>query len=528
MSRPPWWHGATIYQVYPRSFCDSNGDGIGDLDGIVARLDHIVELGVDAIWLSPFFCSPQRDFGYDVSDYLHVDPSQGSDASLARLIDGCRRRGLRLIFDLVVNHTSDQHPWFVEAITDRTSPRRQWYHFRHSASPKRPPNNWKSAFGGSAWSYSADADAWYLHSFSPTQPDLNWANHQVQHAVLGIMQHWLERGVSGFRLDVVNCYAKDPDYRDNPRRLHPFGLVHPSLGQRHVYDRDQPTLVPIVEKMRALVDRYDGLLVGEVLDEWGRFENIGLVYAGGRGVHAAFDFALLHARFTAQAVAIALRDITARARQLGRPAWAIGNHDFPRLVKRYRSLGSRQATAKLAAALLLTLPGPVVLYNGDEIGIGQLALRRDQLLDPLGQRFWPFYRGRDGCRAPLAWNDQLPNAGFSSTTPWLPLETDGPDVRRQLADDDSVLACYRRLGRLRRELSELRLAPLTEIDAARGLLSYRRKNLRVVLNLSRRVRRTPVVRGARLLFSTRADRRLACCAEQTIVLDAAEGVLLAD
>ncbi|MFH1464210.1 MAG: alpha-amylase family glycosyl hydrolase [Pseudomonadota bacterium] len=450
MQRPDPY-AQVIYQVYPRSFMDSNGDGIGDLQGIIARLDHLADLGVDALWLSPIQRSPDRDFGYDIADYCDVDPRYGTLADFDALVAACRARGMGVILDGVFNHTSDRHPWFQESRASRDNPKADWYLWREQR------NNWASTFGGSAWAWDAARGQHYLHSFLEEQPDLNWRNPEVVAAVEEVLRFWLARGVAGFRLDVFNCYLKHPDLPSNPRTWNPAGLLYGYIGQRHVHDRDQPDLGAALTMLRRVVDEAPGrLLVGETLDEDRRYRKAaGYCGPGPDRLHLTFNFHLLRSRWSAPAFRKAITAWAEAVGPEGLPTWVLSNHDFPRHATRW---GGRwpDERARLAAMLSLTLRGVPFLYYGEEIGMQEARLTRSQLQDPVGRRFWPFHRGRDGCRTPMQW-DAGDHAGFSAASPWLPLHPDhtGRTVAAQEGDPCSVLSTYRDLIALRRRLPAL-------------------------------------------------------------------------
>ena len=504
MNNAAWWQTAVFYQIYPRSFADSNGDGLGDLPGVTARLDHLAWLGVDAVWLSPFFPSPDVDFGYDVSDYCAVDPRMGSLADFDALLEQAHRRGMRILLDLVLNHTSDQHAWFQESRGGRGSPRRDWYIWRDPAPGGGPPNNWQSIFGGSAWTLDPPSGQYYYHTFYPQQPDLNWRSPATRAALLDVFRFWLDRGVDGFRLDVFNAYFKHPDFPNNPPA---FGL-RGFDRQRHLYDLDQPEMIPLVQEIRALLDSYPprpGLGERYVIGEtylpsaakaaayMGSGRN-----GGGPRLHQAFTFDLLNARWNPRS----LMDAVQRAEQpLGPddwPALVINNHDEPRSATRWGA-GPDDARLKQAAALLLTLRGTPYLYYGEEIGMRNFhPPARAQVRDSVGRKYWPFYKGRDGCRTPMQWSAE-PNAGFSADSaaaPWLPVHPDYPwrNVEAQCQDPHSLLHWYRRLIALRRAVPALQtgmLQPLTH--DTRYLLAYLRQTadqtVLVAFNFSRRRQR---------------------------------------
>ncbi|MBW2258408.1 MAG: MBL fold metallo-hydrolase, partial [Deltaproteobacteria bacterium] len=395
----PWWKTGVSYQIYPRSFMDSDGDGIGDLRGILDRLDYLNDgteqsLGVDALWLSPFYPSPQKDFGYDIANFCAVDPVFGTMDDFRELVDQAHARGMRIIIDWVVNHTSDQHPWFLASRSSRTDEKRDWYLWR-DAVDGRPPNNWASTFGGSGWTWDPATTQYYYHSFLDSQPDLNWRNPAVQQAILDAMQFWLDLGVDGFRHDVFNCYFKDADFRSNPRRLNPAGWVYAYIGQRHLYDRDQPEMREALDAMRAVVDALpDRMMVGETLDDDSRYARAASYCdTPGKGLHLAFNFHLLRSRWGARHFARAIRAWDAALPE-GWPTWVLSNHDYRRQFSRFDRGRHGEARSKLAAILLMTLRGVPFLYYGEEIGMAEGRLRRAEIVDPPGKLFWPFFKGR--------------------------------------------------------------------------------------------------------------------------------------
>ena len=490
--QPEWWRHAAVYQVYLRSFQDSDGDGVGDLDGARARLDTLVDLGVDTIWLSPVHPSPDRDFGYDVADYDAVAEVFGGRAALRAFVDAAHARGLRVLLDGVFNHTSDQHAWFRSSASAPDGPHASWYHWHTGDGP---PNNWASTFGGPAWTVHPESGRWFLHSFAPEQPDLNWATPEVEQAVLAAMERWFAFGIDGFRLDVFNNYAKHPSLADNPWRTDLLGRlarwVYPFFAQHHLNVRDRPELAGILARMRALADRFDGdrLLVGETLDERLQYDRAAS-WCGPDRLQLAFHFRWLHTRWSAPGFHAAIRTQLQAFSDDLTPTWVLGNHDFPRLASRWGAGPYTDARMKLVALLQLGLPGMVVVYQGDELGTPEARLARDQIQDPPGKRFWPLYRGRDGCRTPMAWSPE-PHAGFSETRPWLPLHTDWSrrNVATQREDPHSVWSAYRSMLQLRRTHPAL-------VDGAvhlpaephRAVLTYRRDAAggaaRVIANLT--------------------------------------------
>ncbi len=484
-----WWRDGVIYQIYPRSFADSNGDGIGDLPGIIARLDHLSELGVDAVWLSPVYPSPMYDFGYDVSDYCEIDPVFGTLADFDRLVQQAHQRGLRIIMDLVLNHSSHQHPWFVESRASRDNPRRDWYIWRDGATGGKLPNNWQSFFGGPAWEWDERTQQYYLHSFLKEQPDLNWRNPAVKEALFDVVRFWLERGVDGFRLDVFNLYFKDALFRDNPPRPGLRGYDR----QWHVYDKDQPEMHPLLRELRALLDRYpERMAVGETFSDH-PIEMAAAYYGENNDeLHLAFNFHFTQQPWRARAFHEAIAQWEAALRPGAWPCYVLSNHDVVRHASRYAAGLHTDARAQVAAALLLTLRGTPFLYYGEEIAMRQGQIPRAEIQDPVGKRYWPFHKGRDGCRTPMPWDDS-PNAGFSVNPPWLRVNPDYRErnVAAQRQDPNSVFHWYRRLIALRRTSPALRRGayrPLIRrpVHALAYLREAPEQTLLVALNFSSR------------------------------------------
>jgi alpha-glucosidase len=466
-----WWRNGIFYQIYPRSFQDSNGDGVGDIAGIVERLPYLVALGVEAVWLSPVFPSPMADFGYDISDYTGVDPLFGTMDDFDRLVDAAHTAGLRVILDLVPNHTSDMHPWFIESRGSRNNPKRDWYLWRDPAPDGSAPNNWLSEFGGSAWQYDGETGQYYYHAFLAQQPDLNWRNPEVRQAIYDVMRFWLRKGVDGFRVDVIWHLIKDAEFRDNPpnpyfREGRP---PHEKILTR--YSTDQPEVLDVVAEMRRVVDEFDArVLIGEIYLPVERL----VAYYGNdlKGAQMPFNFALLSTLWSARSIERIIAEYEAALPPGAWPNWVLGNHDRPRVASR---VGKDQA--RVAAMLLLTLRGTPTLYYGDEIGMHQVAIAPDQVRDPFEKNVPGIGVGRDGCRTPMQW-DATPHAGFSTATPWLPLPDDFPheNVVNLEADTKSILHLYKALIGLRRKLPQLVSGSYTPIAADGDLLLYRRRS----------------------------------------------------
>ncbi len=498
-----WWQDAVFYQVYPRSFQDSTGDGTGDLAGITARLPYLAEtLGVGAVWVSPFYPSPMADFGYDVADYCDVDPRFGTLADFDELLATAHDLGLRLIVDWVPNHSSDRHPWFVESRTSRASPKRDWYVWADPRPGGGPPNNWLSLFGGPAWEWDAATGQYYLHSFLASQPDLNWRNPEVQEAMFGTVRFWLDRGVDGFRIDVAHFIMKDPELRDNP----PAGggeLVFKDHGeyelQEHVHDKGHPDVHRVYRDLRRLLDGYipERFAVGEIhVWDWQVWASY---YGDGDELHMPYNFSLIHAPWEARVLRERIEAQEAAVPSWGWPNYVLGNHDEPRLATRFGPQNVR-----LAAMLLLTLRGTPTLYYGDEIGIRQVDIPDEEQQDPWGRQVPGM--GRDGGRTPMQW-DGSPGAGFTTGEPWLPLNDDWPsnNVAAQLANPGSLLNLYRELLALRRARRALREGSFRSVDAPDGVLAYQRETdrerLLVALNLTNRHQDVAVEAG-RVVLST--------------------------
>ncbi|HEY6056793.1 MAG TPA: alpha-amylase family glycosyl hydrolase [Candidatus Limnocylindrales bacterium] len=499
----PWWEPGVIYQVYPRSFQDSNGDGIGDLPGILRRLDYLEWLGVDAIWLSPIFPSPMADFGYDVSDYCDVHPMFGSLADLDRLVSGAHRRGMKVLLDFVPNHTSDRHPWFVESRSSRSNPRRDWYLWADPGPNGGPPTNWASMFGGSAWTFDEPTGQYYYHAFLAEQPDLNWRNREVRQAMMDVLRFWLERGIDGFRIDVIWHVIKDDRLRDNP----PARSTRGATDYAHLvprYTTDRPEVHDVVALMRRTVDAYgDRLLVGELYLPLRRL----MRYYGTRrrsGVQLPYNFELLFLPWRARRIAAAVSAYEAALPPGAWPNWVLGNHDQPRIATKVG-----RAQARVAAMLLLTLRGTPTIYNGDEIGMVNGRIPPDRLVDPA--RHDGRAEGRDPERTPMQW-DGGPRAGFTTGEPWLPIAADADvvNVAAQAEDPRSMLTLHRRLLALRRAETALSIGGWDLHEASGPLLTYLRSDGRrrvaIALNLGPRPVTASLPGEGTILLSTALDR----------------------
>ncbi|SFZ86190.1 alpha-glucosidase [Devosia enhydra] len=475
-----WWRGAVIYQVYPRSFQDSNGDGIGDLPGILRRLDYLAGLGIDAIWLSPIFPSPQADMGYDVSNYTDIDPLFGSLEDFDSLIKGAHERGLKVIIDQVLSHTSDHHPWFRESRVSRTNARADWYVWADPKPDGSPPNNWPSVFGGRAWEWNATRRQYYLHNFLGSQPDLNFHNPAVQDAVLDVMRFWLERGVDGFRFDTVNYYFHDAQLRSNPPARRPEHLpyaVNPYDMQEHKFSKSQPENVAYLKRVRQLMDEFPGTTtVGEVGDSHKAVQLMAEYTSGTDKLHMCYSFEFLSEAFTARHFRSRIEAFF-KAGPDGWPCWSFSNHDVIRHITRWAPNASDAgALGRQAIALLLTLKGSVCLYQGEELGLPEAELLFEELTDPPGIRFWPEYKGRDGCRTPMVWDEgEAPN-GFTTGTPWLPVKAphSALAMATQANAGDSMLSAYREAIAFRRQRPELRHGEIAFLKTAEPVLAFRR------------------------------------------------------
>jgi alpha-glucosidase len=499
-----WWQRGVIYQIYPRSFMDSNGDGTGDLRGITSRLDYLQWLGVDAIWISPIFPSPMADFGYDVSNYTGIDQLFGTLHDFDRLLAEAHRSGLRVLLDYVPNHTSDRHHWFVESRASRHNPRRDWYLWRDALPDGKVPNNWLSAFGGSAWEWDPATGQYYLHTYLKEQPDLNWRNPEVQAAMLDVLRFWFERGVDGFRIDALRQVGKDEQFRDNPPNPDWTPDQRPYNSLLPVFSADRPENLEIVRRFREIADSYpDRLLVGEL---WVPIERL-VAYYGERGLHLPFNFHLITTPWTARSISVLIDRYEAALPPGAWPNWVLGNHDRSRIASR---VGGPQA--RVAAMLLLTLRGTPTLYYGDEIGMHDVPIPPESVRDPFERNVPGLGLGRDPERTPMQW-DAGPNAGFSTETPWLPLADDYArvNVAGQRGDPRSMLTLHRSLIELRRTTPALAVGAYRPIHTDDDLLVYERgdggERRRVALNFSSAPREAAwSAPGARILLSTHLDR----------------------
>lgn len=530
-----WWQQGVVYQIYPRSFKDSNGDGIGDLEGIIQKLDYLNDgtassLGVDAIWISPFYPSPMADFGYDVSDYCDVDPIFGDLATFNGLVAECQRRGIKVIIDYVPNHTSDQHPWFRASRANRNNPKREWYIWRDAKPGGGMPNNWGSMFGGPAWTWDEASGQYYFHQFLKEQPELNWRNPEVRAAMIDVLHFWLRRGVDGFRMDVVAMLIKDAELRDNPPNATSFPSLHPDdlFGrQLHAFNEDQDEVHEIIREFRQVLDQYqDRVAIGELfydLSRWVRYYGV-----NGDGLHLPSNFRLMNISWQASAIRQSVDEFEAALPSFGWPNYVLGNHDQPRLASR---IGAEQT--RVAAMLLLTLRGTPTLYYGDELGMENGKIGPDQMQDPQGKRLG-VERTRDVCRTPMLW-DGGPQAGFSSGEPWLPVAADYAvrNVATQDEDERSLLNLYRQLIWLRKRTPALLAGSYRSLETASeriaiAIRSHTDGDYLVALNFSGQEQRIQIgqAAGGRIVLSTLLDHH-ETISNGSLVLRPNEGLLIA-
>jgi alpha-glucosidase len=482
-----WWQHAVFYEIYPRSFADTNGDGIGDLNGITAHLDHLKDLGVDAIWITPCFPSPQVDFGYDVADYEDIAPEYGTLEDFDRLQTEAKKRSIRIILDYVINHTSDRHEWFRESASSRDNPKRDWYIWRDGKGTNRPPNNWLSLFGGSAWKFDPKTDQYYYHMFYPEQPDLNWRNPEVAAAMHDVLKFWFDKGVAGFRLDAVDTMFEDPEMPDSPIREGTDNFGNPNQDQSA--QRLIPEMHEALRGVRKVADSYDAVLIGETWTS--DIESLNAFY-GKNQDELQLPMNFMVATIDKLDAPTFRREIAAANSAKGWPTFVMSNHDIVRSVDRYTPEGAdKSRVAKLLATLLMTLRGTPIMYYGEEIAmVNNDPVRVEDVLDPIGKLGWPDFKGRDGVRTPMQWDDSV-NAGFSDSKPWLPVHTDYKthNVQAQKQDPDSVLNYYKKIIQLRRTSPALlkgSYIPMNEDDT--NVLAYMREyegqRILVVLNMS--------------------------------------------
>ncbi len=513
-----WWRDGIIYQIYPRSFNDTNHNGLGDLPGITARLDYFKNLGVDALWLSPFYSTPDADFGYDISNHVDVDPRFGSLKDFDTLIEKSHKRGIRIILDLVLNHVSDQHPWFQQSRVDSTNPKQDWFIWQDSI-----PNNWESVFGGKAWTYDEKRGQYYYHMFLKEQPDVNWRNPEVRKAQMDVLRFWLERDVDGFRLDVFNVYFKDEQLRNNPPKWGRRAFER----QHHLYDGDQPEMESVLKEMRDILDEYpERYAVGETF--LATREKI-IRYNGTDKLHAAFDFEFLWSKYKPEKFLKAINNWENLAEEAQMfPNYVLSNHDAPRPATRYAK-NEDDARIKVIMAMLLTMRGTPFLYYGDEIGMRDISLKRSEIMDPPGKKYWPFNKGRDGCRSPMQWDDSI-NAGFSTEKPWLPVHPNYKkrNVSVQQEDESSIFNFTREIIALRKDNKTLRHGELIPFSAVPDdVMAYLRQRddeeILVLLNFSKKEKKVALPQKSwQILFSKNREGE----ADEEIILLPHEVLLL--
>ena len=429
-----WWESAVFYQIYPRSFKDSNNDGIGDLAGVIEKLDHLNDgkgggLGIDAIWFSPFFPSPQADFGYDVSDYCNIDSDYGTLEDFDQLVEESHRRGIKIVLDLVLNHSSDQHKWFQESRKNSTNSKVDWYVWADPKPDGSPPNNWLAVFGGAAWTFEPQRGQYYFHNFLPGQPDLNWYNPEVREALADVVRFWMKRGADGFRLDTANYYAYDRKLRDNPKRPENSELIedgqeaNPLSQYITKYSKDRPENLEFIHFLRKIFDENGVVSIGEIGSAEGLESTLKLgtdYVKNGKGLHLTYTFSMLNKNMNAEYLEHVLR-VTEESIEDGWPCWSLSNHDCMRMISRFDCFGKRDGFQQMMLLLLLSLRGTPIIYYGEEVDMQEYEITKDELRDPQGIRFWPDIKGRDGCRLPFPWDSKLTNQGFNSgTKPWLP------------------------------------------------------------------------------------------------------------
>jgi len=521
-----WWQRGVVYQIYPRSFLDTDGDGIGDLAGITRRLDYLAWLGVDAIWISPFYPSPMRDFGYDVTDHAAVDPRFGTLGDFDALLAEAHARGLRVILDYIPNHTADLHPWFEESRSSRESPKRDWYIWRDASPDGGPPNNWISAFGGSAWEWDDATGQYYLHTFLREQPDLNWRNPEVEAAMLDVVRFWMARGVDGLRLDAVQNTIKDDRFRDNPPNPdYREGVDDPFDRLERVFSGDRPEVHAVIGRMRGVLREFPGerVLIGEI---YNRVERLMAYYGeGGGGCHFPYNFQLIRLPWEARAIDQAVRRYEGLLPPNAWPNWVLGNHDRHRVATR---VGPAQA--RVAAMLLLTLRGTPTVYYGDEIGMEDVPIPPERVQDPWEKNLPGKGLGRDPERTPMQWSAE-PNAGFTAGDPWLPLADDHRErnVQAQRGEPDSMLALHRRLLKLRRAEPALAIGSYAPVDAEGDVLAYVREaegaRFLVALNLGHESASLPFDGSGEVALGTHADREGASI-ESAVDLRGDEGMVI--
>ena len=523
-----WWKHGVVYHLYVRSFYDSNGDGIGDLRGIIQRFDYLVGLGIKAIWLSPIYESPMKDYGYDIVNYRTIDPSYGTMEDFKELLALVHAKDIKLIMDMVMNHTSNEHSWFVDSRSSLDHPKRDWYIWKNKQNGK-VPTNWRSAFGGSAWEWDSSTNQYYLHSFLKEQPDLNWRNKELQQAFFDEVRFWLELGVDGFRLDVINYIVKDEKFRNNP-------LIKWGKPTKHqLYSRNRGTSIKIVRKLRTLVESYgDKMLVGEIYTPppGNNLTVLNYLDKGDNALHLAFDFSLIFRYWNARKYFKCIESWEVNLPEKGWPTYVLSNHDLLRSYNRFGIGGNKYEKAYITSLLLLTLRGTPFIYYGEEIGMQNQKIRRKHIKDPLGVKFWPFFTGRDKSRTPMQWDDSE-YAGFSTTKPWLPVNRNfyKVNVQDQSLSNKSLLRHYSFLIQYRNTNEALQKGEMQFINTGEnGVLGYQRiyenQTLYILLNFKNRITTLPFpnVEAWECVYST--SNRQEKLIQDFIVLNKYEGIIL--
>ena len=486
-----WWKSAVFYQIYPRSFYDSNNDGIGDLQGVTKKLDHLNDgngggLGIDAIWFSPFFTSPQADFGYDVSDYCNIDEDYGTLEDFDNLVAEAHKRNIKVVLDLVLNHTSDQHEWFKESRSDSTNPKADWYVWADPKPDGSPPNNWLAVFGGAAWTYEPQREQYYLHNFLAEQPDLNWYNPEVREVLADVVRFWMNRGVDGFRLDTANYYAHDQELRDNPKRppnsrpLEDDQEANPLSSYITKYSKDRPENIEFIHYLRTIFDEGNSIVsIGEIgssesLDETLK---LGADYVKhGDGLHMAYTFAMLNKEMNAEYFKHVVR-FTEDMIEDGWPCWSLSNHDCTRMMSRYNCFNEREGFQQMMLLLLLSLRGTPIIYYGEEIDMEEYRISKEEVKDPQGIRFWPEIKGRDGCRLPFPWDSKASNQGFNDgAKPWLPAKNT-LTLDKALADPNSTFHVLKEMLTIRKNNPALQIGNFREILIEGKCFVFERKTV---------------------------------------------------